>query len=444
MALLCFLSIIILTSAFVSRLFAQQIVEDAMDSGRRQDPYLLIPYGFRTEMLSTGIGLLYLKSSDRQRQQSLYLTSYYTSNSSYAVYAGMKDRQVFSDRLFLNPQLGITWNTRQRFYGDLFVRGVAGSGSNESDERDFLSGEGTDSYIDLGFRYLLPIGAGASTPLHVYRTDQGILIDGATNGNRWNPARGGRTFIELKPFYQKRTIDVTEQNVDQFPPTLGKQPGDTAESLANGIGLKLEYDNRDFSPNPAIGSHSYVKIERDFGALNSSASWTALEGSFAKYFDIGETGFFRQRVVAIRAWAAYVPTWRETEITPGLVEIEHRPPSNRGANLGGARRMRAYPRGRFNDKAAIYYSAELRLIPEWNPLASWPLIRRSDWRWWQWVAFAELGRVAPTWGLGTLHENMQWDIGIGARAMIGSGVGRVDVAWSDESLQVVIYVGQSF
>jgi len=29
--------------------------------------------------------------------------------------------------------------------------------------------------------------------------------------------------------------------------------------------------------------------------------------------------------------------------------------------------MRGYPYQRFNDKAAVYYAAELCLIPRWNP-----------------------------------------------------------------------------
>ena len=39
-------------------------------------------------------------------------------------------------------------------------------------------------------------------------------------------------------------------------------------------------------------------------------------------------------------------------------------------------RMRAYPSQRFTDQAAIYYSAELRLIPEWNPFEHWDWIQR--------------------------------------------------------------------
>jgi hypothetical protein len=32
--------------------------------------------------------------------------------------------------------------------------------------------------------------------------------------------------------------------------------------------------------------------------------------------------------------------------------------------------MRGYPFARFSDKAAIYYGAEYRVIPRWNPFTS--------------------------------------------------------------------------
>lgn len=106
--------------------------------------------------------------------------------------------------------------------------------------------------------------------------------------------------------------------------------------------------------------------------------------------------------------------------------------------------MRGYPRGRFNDKAAIYYAAELRLIPNWDPFRNWPLIRNWPWRWWQAVGFVEAGRVAPSWNLGDLHEDLKWSAGAGIRAMIGGGVIRVDFAKSDESFQFWVMANQAF
>ena len=89
-------------------------------------------------------------------------------------------------------------------------------------------------------------------------------------------------------------------------------------------------------------------------------------------------------------------------------EIDNRPPAYAGATLGGLWKMRGYPSQRFSDKAAVYYAAELRMIPEWNPFE-----RRSTVQeyvvieWIQLVPFAEIGRVAPEWSLDTLHSDMK-------------------------------------
>jgi hypothetical protein len=424
---------------------AQKVVEDSTDAGQANDKSIIIPYAFSTETLSTGVGAAWVQPSRDQPQQLGYLTGYYTANNSYAIFAGIKDRQIFSDRLYFSPLVGVTWNQDQRFYGELFFRqGTGGSGSNESSPTDFVSGEGTDSYVHLQFRYLLPIGTGKDTALHTYHTTDGILTGGATNGQSWNPFKGGRTFLEIRPFYQKRSIDVTTENIGQFPPATGIGVGDTAKTVTNGITAILEYDNRDFPVNPVRGSHTRLEVDRDFGAFESTTSWTALEASIAKYLGFGDSGWFEQRVLALNAWTAYVPTWEVRSIGGGLFEIDNRPPSNLGATLGGPKRMRAYPLGRFNDKAAVYYSAEFRLIPRWNPLKKWPLIRKWPWRWWQWVGFGEVGRVATDWNFSTLHEDMKWSYGLGLRAMIGGGIMRLDFAISDESRQVVAFFGHTF
>jgi hypothetical protein len=71
-------------------------------------------------------------------------------------------------------------------------------------------------------------------------------------------------------------------------------------------------------------------------------------------------------------------------------------------------RMRAYPSHRFNDRAAIYYAVELRVIPDWNPFHAWPAFQDyAAVEWLQFVPFVELGRLAPEWELGELHSDMK-------------------------------------
>ena len=125
--------------------------------------------------------------------------------------------------------------------------------------------------------------------------------------------------------------------------------------------------------------------------------------------------------------------------------VDNRPPAYAGATLGGLWRLRAYPSQRFNDKAAIYYAAELRVIPEWNPFDAWPAFQDyADVEWLQFAPFVELGRVAPEWDLGTLHSSMKWSAGLGIRAWASGFVVRVDTAVSEEGALVQMMISQPF
>jgi hypothetical protein len=107
--------------------------------------------------------------------------------------------------------------------------------------------------------------------------------------------------------------------------------------------------------------------------------------------------------------------------------------------------MRGYPFARFSDKAAISHAAEYRMIPRWNPFTKWQWVQEHvgvDWV--QIVPFAEAGRVAPTWNLGTLHSSMKWDAGIGLRAHAKGLLVRVDVAGSGEGMRVQMMVDSPF
>ncbi len=56
-----------------------------------------------------------------------------------------------------------------------------------------------------------------------------------------------------------------------------------------------------------------------------------LQGELDKYFSLGATDTFRQRVVAFDVWTAYSPTWDVTSSG----DIDNRPPAYTGATLGG-------------------------------------------------------------------------------------------------------------
>jgi outer membrane translocation and assembly module TamA len=145
--------------------------------------------------------------------------------------------------------------------------------------------------------------------------------------------------------------------------------------------------------------------------------------------------------VAFDYWTSYSPTWDEQ--SDG--EITNRPPAYTGSTLGGLWRMRGYPTQRFNDKAAIYYAAELRLIPYWNPFDRWPTFQKYvGIKWLQFAPFVEVGRVAPEWSFSQLHSDMKWDAGLGLRASAKGIVIRIDSAYSDEGIGLQMMISQPF
>jgi len=67
------------------------------------------------------------------------------------------------------------------------------AGSNDSDEDNFISGDGIDVFGRARFRYLLPIGHGAEQAIPDYQLNDGFLVGGATGGTSWNPLKSGLT-----------------------------------------------------------------------------------------------------------------------------------------------------------------------------------------------------------------------------------------------------------
>jgi outer membrane protein assembly factor BamA len=230
----------------------------------------------------------------------------------------------------------------------------------------------------------------------------------------------------MRPFYRSQEIDGDD--VDETVKT-------------NGLDLSLFWDNRDFDANPSKGFGFRGKMSRDFGWLNSSDSWTNLEGELDVYFPLKMGNWLRQGVLALNHWTSYSPTWNKE--SGG--EVTNRPPAYTGSTLGGLWRMRGFPSQRFNDRAATYYAAELRLIPEWNPFNNWPRVQKYvGIKWLQFVPFVEIGRVAPEWSFSRLHSDMKWDAGLGIRAMAQGIVIRIDSAYSPEGVGVQMMISQPF
>jgi hypothetical protein len=405
---------------------AEEILETSLP---RADSTINLPYGFWNETFGFAAGYVYAVNGSPQPQAGMVASVMVGSEgSAMGFLMGQNIRPFRSlERLFVDPILSIGYFEN----ADVFIDGNPDfpderAGSNDSDPDNFITGRGRDTFARVRFKYLLPIGTGRERILPGFQFDDGLLADGANGGDTFNPWQNGLTFVELMPFFRSQNVENDLVDIDQ---------------ATNGLELGLFYDNRDIGSNPSRGESVRLRVARDWGQFDSSGSWTSLGAEADQYVSLGATEGWRQRVLALNVWTSYSPTW---QVRPdGLVE--NRPPAFSGATLGGLWRMRAFPAQRFNDKAGIYYSAELRLIPEWNPMEHFPALQeRVGIQWFQVAPFVEVGRVAPTWNLEELHSRMKWDVGCGVRAWARGLVARVDVAYSDEGFGVQMMVGQPF
>ncbi len=380
---------------------------------------LIVPYAFSTETLGFGVGV---GASYGPKSESLYYgTVYVTDNGSGFLMLGGNNLRLFGkERLHLTPKFMQGHFTQMRIYVDGnpdFVGERAGS--NESSEDNYREENANDIVADLEFRYTLPWGHYRDHAVHTYVTQNGILKENPSGAESMNPLESGQSTLLFQPYYRKQYTDI-----------------EGMETLYFKFGYK--HDNRDFIPNPHRGYVVKTSISHDPDWLADTRKWTSLEGEIDGYIPLWDTSWSRQQTLALSMWTAYSPTYDSS------TENDGKPPYFTGPKLGGFWRMRGYPSSRFHDKAALYYSAEYRLMPEWQPFGKIGVLDPLKIRWWQIVGLVEAGRVAPSWDLGTLHSDMKYDVGIGLRGMFHASVGRIDLVVSDEGFAFSAMIGQTF
>jgi len=394
----------------------------------------VIPYGFYNANTGLAVAAVVMSKGYIQEQVLTVANVWAAQNGSYQFFWANSDVQLpFSDRLFIDSMFMFgNWDEVDTYQccNPEFPDEVAGS--NDSDEDNFITATGDDIFAQLTFRYLFPIGQGRGNPIHHFRLENGLLMPGSeAGGGSWNPFVSGRTTLEFRPFY--RDQDFEEE--------------DTGESFRNktaGVKLALEYNNTDWYNNPTHGSISRFSVARDWGLLDESPTWTAIQFQYSQFFNLGETVKARQRVLAFDIWTSHVPTWNSSHTNNFGEDVFHRPPLFEGSTLGGLERQRAYPSDRFHDRSAINYSAEYRYMPRWNPFPNIPLVNKLYIPWWQWVAYAELGRVADNWSFDDLHKKMKYSVGGSVRLMVYELVIRVDVGVSEEGGELQMFFNHPF
>lgn len=405
--------------------------EAAISDSNGDDPdpsrsTLSLPYGFYNEIFGAAAGYVYGRADFPERDSLLLGTAMAgTRGSVLGFVMGRNLPMPGVERLFVDPVLSVGYFGEN----DVFIDGNPNfpgerSGTNESDEDNFVEGEGIDIFFRARFKYLLPIGHGREQIISDYRFERGLLVGGATGGESLNPLQSGRTFVSLRPFY--RDLEVDGDNVDEKLETAGAD-------------FTFHWDNRDYPGNPSRGQAVALEYNLDPGLVDDW--WDVVQLELEQYFDLGPQGPFRQRTLALNFWTAHSLSWDES----ASGDITNRPPAYTGATLGGLWRMRGFPTQRFNDRSAIYYSAELRLTPEWNPFDGWPWLQRHvGVEWLQFAPFIEVGRVASDWDFAELHEDMKIDGGIGLRARARGIVVRFDTAVSEEGVGIQMMVGMPF
>jgi outer membrane protein assembly factor BamA len=198
--------------------------------------------------------------------------------------------------------------------------------------------------------------------------------------------------------------------------------------------LVLDWDNRDSVRNPSKGSHTALTTTVGAQSWQSEELWTKVEFQNSQYFALGPLGeLFDQQVLAFDFYTADTPNWNN-----------ERPPEQEQVSLGGLYRLRGYTSGRFHGRSAVHYSAEYRVIPEWQPLDEIPLLNYYDLPWWQWVFFAEAGRVADQYDLKTLHKDMKWNLGGAVRFQVEGIVVRAEYAQGADEGTFRVMINQPF
>ncbi len=403
------------------------------ENPRKQKNKLLVPYGFSADSLGLSLGIGGMMKGYGQDQLLVAGTALGSFDDAAIGVLGMWDFQLpVVNRLFFSA-VGSTGDyPRQRAYVSVpRPENEAYAGSNDSGMDDYYEDSGTDSWMDFKLEYVLPIGDGSDGPMESYKLKNGLLSNSGSGGETWNPLTNGTTVLMLKQFNRYQSFDL--------PLPLGKKNYST-----HPLKVGVLYNNTDFPTNPSTGSSQYLAYTRDFSWGEYAEEWDFVEFETSTYFDLGAGDWSRQQVVALNLWTGYSPSFSTSLDAEGNRVVSDDPPFTQGAKLGGLYRMRAYPSNRFHDKAVLYGSVEYRWTPHWNPIGNMRLLKFLQMDWMQFVPFLEVGRVADDYDPGELLSDLKVDGGLSFRAMMAGGIGRFDMAVSEEGSAVWVMFGHPF
>ncbi|WP_425669316.1 BamA/TamA family outer membrane protein [Vibrio owensii] len=389
--------------AFSASLFlSPQLIAKEKDSA-------FVPFYFSTETMGSTIGLAGVAKGVGQPQAALFGMGLYSEKDSYVGFLSAFNYALSPNLLFSTQMYQARFNDNPYYLGD--------QGSNNSSTEDKTVTNGDEDNYKLEFKYLLPWGN---------VREHGLLgaFQPVRDVSFASPVDSGVSSIIFTPFYSSRELDIYNDKKEE----------------ATGFSLTFDWDNRDSVRNTTRGSHTSFDLTTGAESLQSEDLWLKWEFQNSQYYSLGPLGdWFDQQVLAFDFYTADTPTWNKCD---GLMCA--RPPEQEQVRLGGLYRLRGYTAGRYHGRSAIHYSAEYRVLPDWQPLDDIPLINYYDLPWWQWVAFVEVGRVADDYDLKTLHEDMKWNVGGAVRFQVEGIVVRAEMAKGADEGTFRVMINQPF
>ncbi|MGI9919167.1 BamA/TamA family outer membrane protein [Vibrio owensii] len=389
--------------AFSASLFlSPQLIAKEKDSA-------FVPFYFSTETMGSTIGLAGVAKGVGQPQAALFGMGLYSEKDSYVGFLSAFNYALSPNLLFSTQMYQARFNDNPYYLGD--------QGSNNSSTEDKTVTNGDEENYKLEFKYLLPWGN---------VREHGLLgaFQPVRDVSFASPVDSGVSAIIFTPFYSSRELDIYNDKKEE----------------ATGFSLTFDWDNRDSVRNTTRGSHTSFDLTTGAESLQSEDLWLKWEFQNSQYYSLGPLGdWFDQQVLAFDFYTADTPTWNKCD---GLMCA--RPPEQEQVRLGGLYRLRGYTAGRYHGRSAIHYSAEYRVLPDWQPLDDIPLINYYDLPWWQWVAFVEVGRVADDYDLKTLHEDMKWNVGGAVRFQVEGIVVRAEMAKGADEGTFRVMINQPF
>ncbi|CAE6921936.1 hypothetical protein [Vibrio sp. B1FLJ16] len=368
-----------------------------------------LPFYFSTETLGNTFGIAGVAKGVGQPQAALFGMGLYSDKDSYLGFLSAFNYALSSNLVFSTQMY------QARFNESPYYLGVQGSNNSSVDSQTITNGD--EQKYKFEFKYLLPWG---------YVKEHGLkdAFQPVRDVSYASPLNSGVSSVIITPFYSSRALDIYNGEKEQ----------------ATGFSVAYDWDNRDSTRNTTRGSHTSLVLTSGVDTSQSQDAWLTWEFQNSHYYALGALGnWFDQQVLAFDFYTADTPTWNRCDD-----DICSRPPEQEQVRLGGLYRLRGYTAGRYHGRSAIHYSLEYRALPDWQPLEDIPVINYYDMPWWQWVAFAELGRVADEYNIKTLHKDMKWTIGGAVRLQVEGIVVRAELAKAADEGTFRVMINQPF